>query len=147
MKVDNAQKYKNYKEQFGRLYKAIKYNFYIEAVAIEYAIMEDRLESILIHEGVYNPDKHGTLSRKLKRVRELQRRKDSLENKYLSVELLDSIDAWKNERNALIHALLKQNLSTDQLLETAETGNIIAKQLASKATSIRRKLEKNGEQR
>ncbi len=142
MAVDNNQKYRNYKEQIGRLNKAIKYGFLIEAVAIEYAIMEDRLESVLIHEGVFNPDKHGTLVRKLNRIRELQRRKGSLENKYLSVELLDSIASWKDERNALIHALLKQNLSTQELLETAENGYAIVKQLTSKVTSIRRQLEK-----
>ncbi len=102
MGIDNEQKYKNCKEQIGRLNKAIKFGFFIEAVAIEYAIIEDRLESVLIHEGVFDADKHGTLARKLKRVRELQRRKDSLENKYLSIELLDSIDVWKDKRNKLI---------------------------------------------
>ena len=140
MAADNNQKYRNYKEQIGRLKKALKYGFLIEAVAIEYAIMEDRLESVLIHEGVFNPDKHGTLARKLNKVRELQRRKGSLENRYLSVELLDSIDAWKDERNALIHALLKQNISTQELSDTATVGNDIIKQLTSKATSIRRQL-------
>ena len=142
MAIDNEQKYRNYKEQIGRLNKAIKYGFLIEAVAIEYAIMEDRLESVLIHEGVFNSEKHGTLVRKLSLVKELQRRKGSLENKYLSVELLDSIDSWRKERNALIHALLKQNLSTEELTATAEKGNAIVKQLTSKVTSIRRQLEK-----
>ena len=142
MVIDNEQKYRNYKEQIGRLNKAIKYGFLIEAVAIEYAIMEDRLESVLIHEGVFNPEKHGTLARKLGRVKELQRRKGSLENKYLSVELLDSIGSWKENRNALIHALLKQNITTTELYDTVEKGREIVKQLTSKATSIRRQLEK-----
>ena len=147
MSIDNEQKYRNYKEQIGRLNKAIKYGFLIEAVAIEYAIMEDRLESVLIHEGVFNPDKHGTLVRKLNRIRELQRKKGSLENKYLSMELLDSIASWKDERNALIHALLKQNISTQELSDTATRGNDIVKQLTSKVTSIRRKLEKDNSKR
>ena len=56
MPVDNEQKHINYTEQMGRLKKALKYEFYIEAIAIEYAVMEDRLESILRHEGVFNPE-------------------------------------------------------------------------------------------
>ncbi len=140
--IDNNQKYLNYKEQTTRLKKALQNEFYIEAIAIEYAIMEDRLESILRHEGVFNPEKHSTLARKLARVRELRRRKNSLENKYLSEELLDSIAEWKEQRNALFHALLKLQITTEQVRGTAESGNLIVKQLTSKATSIRRQLEK-----
>lgn len=43
--ADNMQKYLNYKEQMGRLKKAIANSFYLEAIFIEYAIIEDRLES------------------------------------------------------------------------------------------------------
>ena len=38
----NQQKYENYKEQAIRLKKAINAKFYLEAVFIEYAIIEDR---------------------------------------------------------------------------------------------------------
>lgn len=140
--MDNYEKYSNYKIQMGRLKKAMAYGFYIEAIAIEYAVMEDRLESVLRHEGVFNPEKHGTLARKLSRVRDLRRRKNSLENKYISEELLDSIGLWKEKRNAIIHALLKQNYSLDSIRDIAEEGRDIIKQLTSKITSIRRKLEK-----
>lgn len=143
MPVNNEQKHINYTEQMGRLKKALKYEFYIEAIAIEYAVMEDRLESILRHEGVFNPEKHGSLARKLSRVRELRRRDKSLENKYLSEEFLDSIDAWKEKRNVFIHALLKQKLNTEDIKSVADQGNDIVKKLTSIATSIRRKLEKN----
>ncbi len=145
MPVDNEQKHINYTEQMGRLKKALKYEFYIEAIAIEYAVMEDRLESILRHEGVFNPEKHGSLARKLSRVRELRRRNKSLENKYLSEEFLDSIDAWKEKRNVFIHALLKQKLNTEDIKSVADQGNDIVKKLTTVATSIRRKLEKINE--
>lgn len=45
--TDNMQKYANYKEQMGRLSKALTQGFFLEAIFIEYAILEDRLESIL----------------------------------------------------------------------------------------------------
>jgi hypothetical protein len=41
----NMQKYENYKEQMNRLKKAMANAFYLEALFIEYAIMEDRTES------------------------------------------------------------------------------------------------------
>ena len=56
---DNMQKYANYKTQMGRLKKALSYQFYLEAIFIEYAIMEDRLESVLRHSGKWDP-KPGT---------------------------------------------------------------------------------------
>ena len=51
--ADNMQKYENYKEQFKRLNRALANGFNLEAVFIEYAIMEDRTESILRHAGKY----------------------------------------------------------------------------------------------
>ena len=49
-KPENIQKYENYKEQFKRLDRALKLGFYLEAIFIEYAIMEDRTSSILRYE-------------------------------------------------------------------------------------------------
>ena len=47
--ASNQQKHENYKEQFQRLYKALSNGFNLEAMFIEYAIMEDRTESALRH--------------------------------------------------------------------------------------------------
>ena len=47
----NIQKQLNYREQFKRLDKALNNNFYLEALFIEYAIMEERTDSILRYEG------------------------------------------------------------------------------------------------
>lgn len=45
--ASNTQRYYNYIEQMVRLKKAMAAQFYLEAIFIEYAVMEDRLESIL----------------------------------------------------------------------------------------------------
>ncbi len=37
--MDNYQMYENYKEQFKRLDRALRYEFYLEALFIEYAIL------------------------------------------------------------------------------------------------------------
>ena len=62
--AQNMQKYENYREQFKRLDKALKYQFYLEAVFIAYAILEDRTKSILCYAGQWLPylksrKKHG----------------------------------------------------------------------------------------
>ena len=52
--ITNQQKYANYTEQFRRLKKALDNGFNLEAMFIEYAIMEDRTESILRHGGLWD---------------------------------------------------------------------------------------------
>ena len=140
--ADNLLKYGNYKEQMGRLKKAMANNFLLEALFIEYAVIEDRTESILRHAGVFNPEKHDTLARKLNRISEIARGKKSLLGKYITVETVEEIRAWKDERNRLIHALLKQNLTTEELERIANEGQRLTKLLCSKATSYRRALER-----
>ena len=141
--ITNMEKYGNYKEQMGRLKKAMDNHFLLEAFLIEVAIIEDRLESLLRHSNAYNPDTHRDIGRKLRRVKELQRNKKSWLNKNLSVEFLDEIDAFRDkERNRLIHSLMKQKLTTEELEQITTQGLIIVKTLCSKATSYKRALER-----
>lgn len=140
--ITNTQKYENYKEQMVRLKKAISSGFYLEAIFIEYAVMEDRFESILRHSGVFNPDKHHTINAKLKRVGELRRVKKCPLNRTISEEFLDELRQWKEERNRLIHALMKQELQTEYLEKLALQGQQIVNQLNSKATNYRKMLER-----
>ena len=53
--IANQQKYENYKEQFKRLNRALANGFNLEAMFIEYAILEDRTESILRHAEQWMP--------------------------------------------------------------------------------------------
>ena len=92
--TDNMQKYANYKTQMGRLKKALSYQFYLEAIFIEYAIMEDRLESVLRHSGKWDP-KPGTfpsLDAKRKKIAKLAEERKNPIRKYFPLELTDSIE-------------------------------------------------------
>lgn len=140
--ITNMEKYGNYKEQMGRLKRAMDNHFLLEALFIEYAIMEDRCESILRHRGVFNPEKHDTINKKLNRIAELVRNKKSLIRKYISDELIEEIKGWKEERNRLIHALMKQSLTSEELEQLATQGQQIVKTLCSKTTSYKRALER-----
>ncbi len=143
--VDNQQKYENYRVQMGRLKSALRGHFYLEAIFIEYAIMEDRLEAILRHADKWRP-KEGSfvnIDAKVKKVAKLAEEKKNPAHRYFSSELTDGLLAWKEKRNRLIHALLKQSLHSEDLLQVAEEGETLVKQLCSKATSHRRAINKN----
>lgn len=141
---DNMQKYANYREQMGRLKKAIDNQFYLESIFIVYAIMEDRLESILRHSGKWNPQPGSFVSidAKRKKVAKLAEEKNSLAHKYFSVALTDDIEAWSRNRNQLIHALMKQSLHTEDLCTLAMQGQDLAKILCAKTTLYNRALER-----
>ena len=144
---ENYLKQFNYAEQMKRLKKALSMEFYLEATFIEYAVIEDRIESFLRHAGVFNPKKHNSLNGKLSKLAEQQRCKTGLIRKYVSDELIASIHSWKNERNILTHAMMKNNLTTEHLKKLAEDGEQIVKILNSKSTSYRRYLERHKEEK
>ncbi len=141
--ADNMEKHENYKKQMGQLKKAMASGFYLEAISIEYAVIEDRIESVLRHSGKFNPDKHKTLDKKLNRLSEMRREKKSLANKYFPEELLDSLYNWKNDkRNPLTHALLKLHLDEDEKKATAQQGEMLSKAFRDKANLYNRALDR-----
>lgn len=146
--IDNQQKYENYKEQFKRLNKALVNGFNLEAMFIEYAIMEDRTESILRHAGYWDAylkkrgNRDATINSKISCIQGKVNADDKLLRKYFSDDLLDRILSWKEERNRLIHALLKQQFEHDEIRELATKGNELVKALRSRSSSYNRALEK-----
>lgn len=139
--LNNTQKYENYRAQMGRLNHAINAHFYLEALFIEYAIMEDRLESILAHADVFRADKHNTITKKLRRLEALCQ-SDKTAKRYFSAELLQSILNWKENRNKYIHALMKHVFTGEELKETVDQGQEIVKALNNKSSCYKRVLER-----
>ena len=146
--IDNQQKYENYREQFQRLNKALANGFNLEAMFIEYAIMEDRTESILHHAELwdaYIKSRKGrapTINSKVQYIQKRAENKKDLLHRYFSDDLLERVLAWKEERNRLIHALLKQQLEHNEISELAAKGNELVKALRSKSGSYNRAIEK-----
>ncbi len=146
--ITGQQKYLNYREQFKRLNKALVNGFNLEAMFIEYAIMEDRTESVLHHAGQWDAylksrkGRKANIDSKIKYIRKrAESRKDVL-HRYFSDDLLDEILKWKDDRNRLIHALLKQELEHDEIHQLAEQGNELVKQLRNKAGNYNRMIDK-----
>lgn len=148
-KLANQLKYENYKEQSKRLNNAMDKGFYLEALFIEYAIIEDRTESVLIHADKWETylktrGRSGpTLNSKITYIKKLKdsNRKD-LFNKYFSDDLLDQIIAWKDDRNRLIHALLKQKLEHNEILLIAEQGKQLVDELKKRASNYNRAMDR-----
>lgn len=140
---ENMQKHFNYKEQFKRLKKAIDNKFYLEAIFIEYAIVEDRAESILLYEdnGIKS-DRFVSIDRKLNKIIKLAENKKSLPHRYFSDALINEIIVWKENRNQMIHALMKQHLTTQALEELALTGERLAKEICKRSTNYKRAVER-----
>ena len=70
--ISNKQKQLNYQEQFKRLDRALKQKFYLEAMFIEYAIMEDRCDSILGYENNQIKSKNFvSIDRKLDKIKKI----------------------------------------------------------------------------
>jgi hypothetical protein len=148
-KTENQLKYENYKEQFTRLKSALNSGFNLEAMFIEYAIMEDRTESILRHADKWEAylKKRGrnepTLNSKIVYIQKLMEsnRKDLL-HRYFSDDLLDCILAWKEDRNRLIHSLLKQQLEHNEVKTLAEQGKRLVDELRNQTGNYTRTVER-----
>ena len=146
--ADNAQKHENYREQFNRLKRALASKFYLEAIFIEYTIIEDRTESILRHAGKWEAylKKRGryqvTLDSKIAYIQDFAREKKSIAHKYFSDTLMDEILEWKEDRNRLIHALLKQSLTAEDVSKIARTGERLTKEIRTRATNFSRAVER-----
>jgi hypothetical protein len=146
--IDNQQKYANYTEQFKRLSRAMTGGFHLEAMFIEYAIMEDRTESILRHADLWDAylntrnGREPTINSKIRYIQKRATNRKHILNKYFSDDLLDRILSWKDERNRLIHALLLQQLAHNEVRDLAMQGNELTRTLRSRSGALNRAIEK-----
>lgn len=138
--MNNYEKNLKYRTLHEALTKALNSEFYYEAIFIEFAIMEDRTDSILKHANVTidNP----TLNNKIKFIKFNRAFKDKYIKKHLSYELLDKVKEWKNKRNDLIHDLVTIPYSNEDIKNIALDGKEIVKKLSGKSTLVNNYLDK-----
>ena len=142
--ITGQEKYENYKEQFSRLSKALRNEFYLEAIFIEYAILEDRTEAILRHSGLwdaYMKTRKGhmpSIDSKLMFIHKHAQNRKHLLSRYFADDLMLQLRAWKNQRNPLIHDLLNQKLEPGALQDLALRGNELIKILRTRTTNHNR---------
>ncbi len=148
-KTENQLKYENYREQFKRLNSALNNGFNLEAMFIEYAIMEDRTESLLRHAEKWDAylKKRGknepTLNSKIVYIqKQVESNRKDLLHRYFSDDLLNQILVWKEDRNRLIHALLKQQLEHNEVTELAAEGKRLVDELRNRANKYNRAIDR-----
>lgn len=145
---DKKKKQTQYAILMNKLKKATDNEFYYEAIFIEYAIFEDRTESILRHANINfkNNDKKGyslKLADKLNKIKSRKEFQDKYIKKHITQELIDKIRDWKDERDKLIHELVKNTYDLESLKNIALDGECLVKRFASKSQLVNKYLEEN----
>lgn len=135
----NMEKYQTYKSMNENLSKAMRSEFYYQAIFIEYAIIEDRCTSVLKHAGVKYLDSKGheiKLSQKLAKMRDNPAFHIPYIRQRITLEVLEEITVWKRERDKLIHALARTPYDHESVKATAIAGQELVKKLSSKVRSV-----------
>lgn len=111
--------------------EAIEHEFYLEASWITYAILEDRLLSILKESGGGH-DKIKMLGPKLGEVNKRMLNTLNMRKAFYG-ELLPDLDRWKDKRNMLMHTMASEAKTAAELDDDS-------KQLAMEGRRIAREL-------
>ena len=141
-----------HKDFFDRCNTAIVHGFYMEAILLEYAAMESRLEIIL---GVLGLPCNKFLEPDLRRKTKISHRISCLEYMYkhspvfvkscMKKEFFKKIKTWIKKRNQYIHSLYKNEIAYDQRIDDlktiAEDGRDLCKTLYNETKRIRRMCE------
>ena len=132
-----------YRVQMVRLKKAVKAGFYYECIFIEYAMLEDRLLSVLVHSEVKAEEvkKMSSPVKKISGIRKFVAKKyPALSQKYFPQTLLAEVETWAKKRNDLVHALVERKVTDEELKSVAEEGVDIVKEVKNKVRSFNRAL-------
>ena len=98
--ADNEDKARTYRELMSRFNKAVKEEFFFEALLIDYAMVEDRLLSFLYHCGIQNNRNDIKISKKGRAfLREILPEKNQYLIKDLGrkIEIISAILKWECE--------------------------------------------------
>lgn len=137
--INSEQKYETYKMLMGRLKVAIHEEFWYEAIFLEYAMLEDRLHSVIIHGGETTNNR---MIDNIKKVRKMIEKKKSGIEKYFDGEILSEVNHWRDKRNGLVHSLATKEYDNDQVKKVAQDGYDVIKRFSNKTTNYRRYLER-----
>ena len=99
MNTLNIEKKEKYAELMIKLNKATNEEYYYEAIFIEYAIIEDRLEALLKHAGLKYKQDNGTnidIQKKINKIQNDAKFQDSYIKKHITPKILNEIQLWKN---------------------------------------------------
>lgn len=135
-----------YENFHSKLKLAIEKEFYLESSWYVYALLEDRLVSLLRSSGgVGNSGSAKPIKMMGPKLKELKNRSKS--NKLLDHNFdHDRINQWKNDRNDLMHAMADGTKSVDDVSKTsyllATSGAKLLKDVSSAAMRLKKHKDK-----
>ena len=136
--MKNYKKNQSYKELMEDLALAIEKEFFYEAIFIEYAIFEDRTESLIRHSKLEHDlkTKEFNLFNKINLIKNAQEFKSFYCNKHEIVKILNEVNDWREIRNKLIHDLVNTEFTSDDIKEIATKGYELVTKLNNKSTLV-----------
>lgn len=142
--ISNDEKRQVYAILKTKLKIAMDQQFYLEALLLEYSIIEDRLLSILKHLGLKYTESNGNelqIGRKISKIIGQIENKNPLLKGRLEYDLIDQILVWKKTRNNLVHNSCHRLFNNEEVTSCAEQGKELVRQLSNSAKSIKRASE------
>ena len=142
--ITNEEKRETYIGLKTRLKKALVSGFWLEACMIEYAIIEDRTASILLHGGITDKVWEKKLSNKLNSIEHQIGKKHPIISKKVSVETIREIREWKDQRNEAVHRACITVYDENAFRSIAENGKMLMDKISNDAQKVMRAEKKNG---
>ena len=150
-RIAQKEMHKNF---FDKCKFAIDYGFYFEAVLIEYAAIESRLEAIMGSIGLpcgkflqNNYRKDIKISQRIDCLKSIRKKTAVFNETKLPNKFFDNLKEWTKERNSCVHGLYKDEFKYNDRLNKAqslaECGYEFCRLLYNEEKRIRRK-KKNG---
>ncbi|MCK9203388.1 MAG: hypothetical protein M0P58_03000 [Bacteroidales bacterium] len=129
MKKKTTKKPKNTgKKITGKAGRAIKLEFHLDASLLLSDIFEKKIKYLLWKLENHKPGAGFSLEQSVKRLKYLHiSKKYPLLNAYISIDLIDEIRNWKNQRNAILKDLMDIHVSKSRLENLTTDGVKILK--------------------
>lgn len=145
--MTGQQKCELYAKYKISLRNALKYEFWLQAIFIEYAMLEDRTESVIRHAGniklINSRNQPLTLSEKINKIRSCSAFSDRKVRKYIPLDFLDEIMSWKRKRDRLIHSLMKLQNEDNEVKQIAIEGEALLRKVDNRIKSVNRRFDNN----
>ena len=140
-----------YKDLIARMNLALLEEFYMEACWIQYAIVEDRINSVIRHAYPKNGAKFlgmtRGLDRKFDHIRDKIHAQDDDCVKTINKDLLKRLVRWKDKRNNLMHEIADtDNLTNVQsrLKKLANEGKDLVNELSARVFKYKKLVARRG---
>ncbi len=127
MTDDKKKQQQMHKEFFDNCDKALEHKFYMEAILMEYAAIEGRMEILLGVLGLpcdrfgdYKSRKAVQISHRINCANKIRKSSQVFEGTKLGEKYFEKLGSWINKRNEYIHGLYKNELKYSSRMANAK---------------------------